>query len=99
MEVPEEYVIEAYRRLDFLLRPDPDDHDNLVFDDGQGMVFFHPVLDGGLMELEFIVLDIEGTEGTMGMEAGWAHRIWLPTLAEVLQGTEFELDVDYTTED
>ena len=60
------------------------------------MVFFHPVLDGGLMELEFIVLDIEGT---MGMEVGWAHRIWLPTLAEILKGTDFELDADYTPED
>ena len=53
----------------------------------------NPVLDGGLMELEFIVLDIEGTEGTMGMAPAWAHRVWLPTLA-ILKGTEFELDVD-----
>ena len=98
MEVPEEYVIEAYRLLGFSLHPDPNPV-NRVFIDEHGMLFFHPVLDDGLMELEFVVRDIEGTEGTMGMEVGWAHRVWLPTLAEVLKGTEFELDVDYTTED
>ena len=34
-------------------------------------------------------MDIEGTARKLD-----GHSVWLPTLAEVLKGTEFELDVD-----
>ncbi len=99
MEIPKDYVIEAYRRLGYSLRPDSDDRTQLIFDDGQGMMFFHPLLEGGLVELQFALMDIQTTEGIMGMEAGWAHDTWLPSLAEVLKGTEFELDEGGSPED
>lgn len=99
MEIPKHYVIETYHRLGFVLRSVPDDPHSLVFDDGQGMMLFHPLLEGDLMELQFVLMDIQSTEGIMGMEAGWANDTWLPTLAQVLKGTEFELDEDGSPED
>ena len=97
MEIPEGYVIEAFRRLGFyLVEQDPRYR---VFVDKDSMEFFLPVLDGGMMQLVFMLQDMETTEGIEGMELGWTRETWLPTLAEVLKGTEFELDVDYTTED
>ncbi len=90
MQIPEKYVIEAYRLLGFSVRPDPNPkHLVCVADDG--WLFFHEILEDSMMELEFIVQDIESTEGTMGMQIGWARNVWLPALAEVLKGTDYKL--------
>lgn len=97
MQVPEEHVIEAFSRLGFSVIEQ--DSNYLVLADDSGMSFFLPVLDGGMMELPFMLQDMETTEGHMGMEQGWTYETWLPTLTEVLKGTEFELDVDDTIED
>ena len=98
MEIPRDFVIEAYRLLGFALVPDPA-YNNLVFDDGQGMMFFHQQPANGMLDLYFVLLDIESTEGPNGMEPGWTHETWLPRLADVLRGTEYELSDDDTPND